>query len=189
MNIQALGLARLCKESYAHATLSFGSVLRVMELGATWILPGTRIDHPLDLMTDLDCEAIETGYGQAHCGFWREAALGLAEAVAQGPKVLCGHSMGAAFAVNLATMLALCGHEPAAVVGFGCPGTAYGPWQRDVLKKAGVTVDLYRNGGDPVPGVPSWATHAADFTQIGGDSFLPRMVDHEISAYVTALGG
>ena len=199
----APALARLCADAYAAGPDTpgfhrYGDTVRALVRDGsdgTRIIafPGTRPGHITDDLTDIDCRRIVLDHPerQAHEGFWCAAMLALPLAIDTamgGSLVLTGHSLGAALAVDLATALAIAGIPVAAVIGFGCPRTAVGPWQAEMLARAGIDVTLYRHGGDLVPLLPSgggWA-HAGSLVAIGTAAF-DNIADHAVSAYVAAL--
>jgi len=199
----ALALALLCADAYAAGpdTLGFhryGDTVRALVRDGpdgTRIIafPGTRPGHIADDLTDIDCRRIVLDHPerQAHEGFWCSAMLALPLAIDTamgGSLVLTGHSLGAALAVDLAAAMTIAGIPVAAVIGFGCPRTAIGPWQAEMLARAGIDVTLYRNGGDLVPLLPpggGWS-HAGAVVGIGTPAF-DNIADHAASAYVAAL--
>ena len=193
--------ARACADAYHRAPdWTIGPVVRANVLNTTdgvplLAFPGTRPDHAHDDLADLDVGPLDIGGGQlVHIGFTHCAQLVLPAAVsiAANSIDLTGHSLGAAIAVELATLLTIAGVKVDRVVGFGCPRTAIGPWQSKLLADAGVEVVLYRHGADPVPHLPS--TLLADWqwggtlTQLGSDSIIPSIADHDMAAgYLAAL--
>ena len=211
-----LPYALACQRAYQDPpTHTFGPVVRVLETHVAGrpalVVPGTRPDHVADDLADLDVGPIDVGVKTlVHAGFWRCASLAFPEAVhytlMAGPLDLTGHSLGAAIAVDLATLLVMAGLPPRRVVGFGCPRTAIGTWQADLLRRAEIDVILYRHAADPVPLVPAHADlcpgldrvlrwclpavgdwhHAAPLTQIGPDG-VPDVEDHAMAAYIAAL--
>ena len=203
MTIDPIPYARACADAYVSTDRTFGPVVRANVLdtidGALLLVfPGTRPDHAHDDLADLNVGPLDIGGGYlTHAGFTYCAQLALPAAVrlhgaATNPIDLTGHTLGAAIADELATLLVLAGIYPRRVVGFGCPRTAIGTWQAKLLADAGVEVALYRHGADPVPHLPS--TLLGDWqwggmlTQLGSDSIIPSIADHDMAAgYLAAL--
>jgi hypothetical protein len=158
--------ARRCAGAYTRTPdYVFGPVVRMNDEtladGAPLLVfPGTRPKRVRDDLADLDVGPLDIGNRQLlHAGFARCAQLALPTAariaLASGrPIDLTGHSLGAAIAIDLATLLVIAGIKVRRVVVFGCPHTALGSWQAELLATAGIEVALYRHGDDPVPMVP-----------------------------------
>ncbi len=162
---ELLPWADLCADAYDIAPdFAIGPVVRGLVRtapsgGTAAIFPGTRPDHVADDLADLDIGPLDIdGRGHlAHDSLWRLGLLALprlAVLARQGPLDLAGHSLGAAAAAAVATQLTMIGLEPRRLVLFGCPRTAVGTWQRDLLAYFGVPVVLVRHGGDVVTRVP-----------------------------------
>ena len=191
-------MARMCAESYsASPTFAVGVTMRcvvhVGEGGDRYLIfPGSRPTHLADDFTDLDIGPIQISSGQlAHKGLWEVAMLALPNVIANsmgGALNLGGHSLGAAIAVNVATALSIAGIPVQSVTGFGCPHTAIGPWQRELLASAGVKVTLVRSGGDIVPRLPMHIDHIPLSLACLAHVALPGVGDWECGGAETQIG-
>jgi hypothetical protein len=119
---------------------------------------------PLDWFFDVISEAphfpIDTILGDVPAGFyaplkkWHDATCRLFRRGA----IVIGHSLGAARAVEHATLLTISGNAPIAVVAWGCPKPGTNVMAK-ILENAGVAVRWYENAppgyrADPVTMVP-----------------------------------
>jgi len=218
--VDSIFYARRCAEAYVRTPdYVFGPVVRMNDETLAdgtplLVFPGTRPDHVRDDLADLDVGPLDIGNRQLlHAGFARCAHLAAPAAIrialASGrPIDVAGHSLGAAIGIDLATLLVLAGIKVRRVVVFGCPHTALGSWQADLLAVAGVEVVLYRHGADPVPMVPLHAEiwpsidralrlvlpcvgdwrWAGAVRQLGEDDGAPDIAAHDMAAgYLAAL--
>ena len=85
------------------------------------------------------------------------------------------------------------GRPPAAVLGFGCPNPGFGKLS-GILHRCGAPITLYRNGPDPVAGVPLYLPPLFDYckpvkdTPVHGapDDPLDLLAWHMIANYMRA---
>ncbi|HEX4366615.1 MAG TPA: hypothetical protein VH023_07285 [Rhodopila sp.] len=161
--------------------------------GSIVAIPGTREAVLADWVRDLWAFPHESRQhpelGECHDGCLAGAEMALAPtmaAVGNDPYVVAAHSLGGGVGVLLAAMMTRAGRAPVRITTFGCMRHSIGPDVPGIL--AAVPGVSYRNGGDPVPGLPPWPYAdwrvAAQLGARGGDS-IP---DHFIAAYQAAMG-
>lgn len=184
-----LDAAKMCKAAYSRKP-DIGqedSAARAIVSGQCLAFRGS--DDLESWLHDLDADPDPIpSFGQIHSGFWeayeevRHAVLDLK------PKVISGHSLGAALALLAAADLCLSGEPPLLVYCFEPPRVAADSVLASILKDVPLT--LYRNGLDIVPTVP-WGfgyRHPVPLTRIGKPSLpIPNVQDHEIGAVIAAL--
>lgn len=157
--------------------------------GPVLAIPGT--DNIATWLADLDIATIHTNLGTVHAGF-RQAAMSIRDDVfAAKPRILVGHSEGAAIALILAGWLAYEGQGVERVYAFEPPRITTDDTLADLYRATSVDARLYRHGEDIVPMVPrlieDWQ-HPADLIQFGKPA-LPvwNIEDHEIGRIVSVL--
>lgn len=161
------------------------AIIREVDDGLAIAFPGT--DNIPCVADDLDMRVLDVpGVGKVFKGFW-DAWDAIASEVLKytsgRPVIFVGHSLGAAMALMAAAdynslrlqVLAVWGFEPPRVVA----GTG--------LRLDGVTMHLYRNGGDVVPLLPSWGSHPAPLMASGKPTIFPNVTDHYIDNVIKSL--
>lgn len=201
MTVSDLDFASLCYATYFDAS-RFDRILSVSEV---YVGIKERADLTvvafrgsaagIDWIRDFEYEMIEDpDLGGVEMGFM----TGLRETLKQlqpftKPVYITGHSLGAARALIFAALMCVSGMKPESVVTFGSPRPG-GEKLKTIL--APVSIKSYRNGKDPVTGVPFTLAnepycHPRDLTPvliqpIAGDPYL-MMRDHHIQNYLGAL--
>ncbi|MGK2829268.1 lipase family protein [Ralstonia pseudosolanacearum] len=167
------------------------SAARAIIEGDAVAFPGTN--NVACWLANLDAEIVQVeGLGGLHHGFW--GALGEIKSqllALPAPAIAVGHSEGAALAILFAAVLCLAGQPPRAVYGFEPPRVSVDGTLASLLVTHGVQVNLYRNGADVVPLVPSllhaWQ-HPAQLIEIGRPSLpIPNVRDHALERVIQAL--
>ena len=197
--MDALTYAKLAQLSYS-ATPDIGqessasrAIVRRTNDGLTIAFPGT--DNVSCWLDDLDIETVEVdGLGRLHAGFWsawQAIADDVVKAVGNELVIFTGHSLGAALAILAGAALSLQGKSPIAVMGFEPPRVTTDTTIAQLFVNNNVPTQLYRNGEDIVPLVPSlthpWQ-HPAPLIQIGKASLpVPNVEDHMIERVIEAL--
>ncbi len=143
---------------------------------------------------DLDAGATRVyGMGYIHAGFWSAYQEIRQQVLAAKPRLITGHSLGAALAIIAAADLVLAGTAPDSVYAFEPPRVSISAELNRVV--GSISMNLYKNGNDLVPDVPltlpfeDWQ-HCAPLIHIGHPAEpYPNITDHEIARVVTSLGG
>lgn len=103
--------------------------------------------------------------------------------------VVGGHSLGGVLAIYTAALLCLAGRGPLWVFAFAPPRACVGDGMASLFASYGVTLQLYRLGGDEVPELPPGYNHPAALIQLGRvESLLHELDDHAIDHIIAALG-
>lgn len=128
------------------------------------------------------------GLGAVEAGFYAALTGVLPELLSlEPPKVVAGHSLGAAMAVLYAGVLAVRGLA-CDCYAFEPPRPAASPTLGGVLRKARTRWLATRNGHDLVPYVPPWFELPGPLTPIGTASHpYPNFDDHHIWNVIKAL--
>lgn len=155
---------------------------------------GTEIRSLTDIVRDMRCWPAKTACGdRVHAGFYK-GALNWMEHYwllfsdnysRRGKLILCGHSMGAALAVQVALLLSEGRMVVDEVALFAEPRGLFKPSQNRYrgVGLAEVTTS-YREGNDLVTRSPFWGKNSVKPTLIGKSNFLR---DHGIANYAKAL--
>lgn len=125
--------------------------------------------------------------GLVHEGFFidvMQVAPAIQEDLAGKEVVLAGHSKGAAEAQLLAALMVAAGTPPVQLVTFGAPRCGFGRLQETMH---GLPGSDFVNAPDPVPPLPIPYLHPRPTTQLGVKAWLPRIEDHFLVNYRTAL--
>ncbi|QMV32433.1 hypothetical protein 8G_00039 [Ralstonia phage Hyacinthe] len=167
------------------------SAARAIVEGDAVAFPGTN--NVACWLANLDADVVQVdGMGGLHHGFWHALSSIRPQLLAlPAPAVAVGHSEGAALAILFAAVLCLAGQPPRAVYGFEPPRVSVDGTLASLLIAHGVQVNLYRNGADVVPLVPSllhaWQ-HPAQLIEIGKASLpIPNVRDHALERVIQAL--
>jgi hypothetical protein len=181
--------ALLAQRAYTEHTLGIAdSASRALVVGDAVAFPGT--DNPACWLADLDARVIAVpGMGYAHEGFWKAWQNLSDEILWLKPRILIGHSLGAAIAILAAGALCVAGTPPNAVYGFEPPRVSTDDTLGRLLAR--VSVMLYRNGNDVVPMIPriihDWQ-HPVALTAIGTPILpVPNIEDHYMERILNAL--
>lgn len=143
-------------------------------------------------LADLDVATVQVPeLGELHAGFWGAFSTIAGDLMHLAPRVVCGHSEGAALAILYAGELCRAGRPPSAVFGFEPPRVSCDAALGQLLQAHGVEVYLTQNGNDVVPMVPRltrpWR-HPAPLRAIGKATLpWPNVEDHEIARVIAAL--
>ncbi len=179
--------------TFGTASSAARAVASTTEDGLAIGFPGTN-----DLAcweADLDVRLVETRQlGVVHRGFWESLQSLWPVLSQQTPVVVYGHSEGAALALLYAAMLCVVGKPPRAVFAFEPPKVSTDFVIGTVLARAGVMLQLYRNGNDLVPlvpvsirGIAEWQ-HPGPLTRIGKPLLpLPNVQDHLMEHVITGI--
>lgn len=184
--------ASFCAAAYRTHTFDIGDadsaargIVQDSPLGPVLGIPGTN--NLACWLADLDCELVKSpSFGRVHAGFMTAATAMFDEVHRLKPKIITGHSEGAALALLLAGLLALTDEAPIIVYAFEPPQITVDDTLRHLLKLYTIDTRLYRHGEDIVPMVPrllhDWR-HPADLIQFGVPA-LPiwNVDDHAIEA-------
>lgn len=194
--MDALGYALLAQEAYqadpdiGSAFSSSRAICRMTDDGFCVTFRGS--DNNASWVTDLDIAVLDdTIIGKVHKGFWEawQTVAGQVKAhayAAKAPLTFCGHSLGAALAILAAADCAASGIPVAAVYGFEPPRVS--PHMNIRLLLMNIPVHLFKNGSDPVPGLPPFWNQSALLNQIGGKpGLLPDVKDHLVENVIAAL--
>lgn len=150
--------------------------------GTVLAIRGT--DDLAALKADLEAFTTRTtGLGLLHEGIyeaWEEIEARVL-ALDPSPRVLVGHSEGAALALMAAGSLIRAGKLPQAVYAFEPPRICGDGVLRDLLVGSGSLIYLTRNGNDLIPMIPTFLDHPAPLVAVGKAlQPLPNLEDHLI---------
>jgi hypothetical protein len=161
------------------------------EDGDAFGFPGTN--NIATVEADLEIETHSCELGRVHKGFWDAVATVFDEFAPHAPRVLYGHSEGAALALITAARLCLRGTPPKAVFAFEPPRISCDKRISQILHQYGVIMFGYRNGNDIVPTVPraipffEWQ-HPCDLLQIGTPALpIDNVEDHAMDKVIAAV--
>lgn len=104
------------------------------------------------------------------------------------PIILIGHSLGGAYALNAALLLAEMGFFIKGVITFGCLKSLYSDSALDNFRLHNINVWQYVNPGDPIADIPSIGKHVRKiYTQRPADGYSISN-NHPLIFYRDALG-
>lgn len=183
--------ALLAQEAYTaapdigRADSASRAIIREVDDGLVVAFPGT--DNIPCVEDDLDMRIVNIpGVGDVFKGFW-DAWDAIASEVLKytnsRPVIFVGHSLGAAISLMAAADYNSLRLQVLSVWGFEPPRVVVGSG----LRLDGVTMHLYRNGGDVVPLLPSWGSHPTSLINIGKPTLLPNIADHYITRVIESL--
>lgn len=198
--ITDLKLAQACLDAYSLPSSlpipSTGTCVRVV-VSDTDIIVAFRGSKTLqDWFRDFCCAPVHVcehpQLGLCHEGFLNavDSVYGvISGAIGTHNLYVTGHSLGGALAVGFGALYACAGRPIAAIVTCGAPRFGMQPFV-DALKA--VAVRQYRNGNDPVPGLPFDVPPDFAFvdTRAPIGIGVPRAIDiecHPMAAYQAAL--
>lgn len=185
----AVDLARLCARAYSDPP-TYGNpdgAGRAHVYDGIVVFRGT--DDPASLLTDLDVATVTIPQlGTLHAGFWSAFGEIVGDLMKLKPKIIAGHSLGAALALIYAGELCRAGHAPSAVYAFEPPRLAMDETLRTLLDAHGIMRFCTRNGLDPITEVPPWMTLPASLSPIGKVTDTLDLISyHMIDAVIASL--
>lgn len=191
--MNALFYARVAQSAYSEPpdigqeARSARAIKTVTSDGLTVAFPGTN--NAECLLTDIDALTIKVvGLGELHRGFWEAYGEIATPLMTLSPKVVVGHSEGAALALIYAGQLCLAGKPPAFVYAFEPPRLTMDDILALLLDAHDVQALLTRNGNDVITQVPSWMRQTERLTPIGTAAFpFDNVTDHLIENVIKAL--